>query len=299
MYKHIHVIINPVARQDRPVLAILNSIFHAAGIDWDVFITKNPGDARRLAQAAVVAGVDVVAVYGGDGTVMEAVSGLVGTEVPLAIFPGGTANVLSVELGIPGDLAEACALVCSDESVIRKVDLGQVGDDYFLLSVGVGFAAAVVEGADRESKHRFGMLAYWLSGFQALREPAMAHYRLTLDGQQIDTEGITCMIANSGNLGQLGLKLDPSIDVSDGLLDVIVIRRGDLGAFLLVAAHVVARNDAAEPIQHWQAHEISLAVDPPQTVQIDGEILGKAPLHVKVLPQAARIIVPGTHPGDS
>ncbi len=293
MVRHIHVIINPAARQERPVLGILNSQFRAAGIDWDVFVTKRVGDARRLARASALAGVDAVAVYGGDGTVMEAVSGLVGTEVPLAIFPGGTANVLSVELGIPGDLAEACALVGSDRSVVRRVDLGQVGDDFFLLSVGVGFAADVIEGADRELKQRFGMLAYWLSGFQALRGPAMARYWLTLDGQQIDTQGITCMIANSGNLGQLGLKLSPSIDVSDGLLDVIVLRRGDLGSFLSVAAHVVARNDDAEPIQHWQAREISLVVDPPQTVQIDGEILGKTPLHVKVMPQAARIIVSG------
>ena len=293
MVKHIHVIINPATRQDRPLLGILNSQFHSAGIDWDVFITKKVGDARRLAQASALAGVDAVAVYGGDGTVMEAASGLVGTEVPLAIFPGGTANVLSVELGIPGDLTEACALACSGRSAVRRVDLGQVGGDHFLLSVGVGFAATVIEGADRELKNRFGMLAYWLSGFQALREPAMARYRLTLDGQQIDTEGITCMIANSGNLGQLGLKLSPSINVSDGLLDVIVLRRGDLGSFLSVAAHVVAGNDAAEPIQHWQAREISLIVDPPQTVQIDGEILGKAPLHVRVMPQAARIIVPG------
>jgi diacylglycerol kinase family enzyme len=251
MVKHIHVIINPATRQDRPLLGILNSQFHSAGIDWDVFITKKVGDARRLAQASALAGVDAVAVYGGDGTVMEAASGLVGTEVPLAIFPGGTANVLSVELGIPGDLTEACALACSGRSAVRRVDLGQVGVT-ILLSVGVGFAATVIEGADRELKKRFGMLAYWLSGFQALREPAMARYRLTLDGQQIDTEGITCMIANSGNLGQLGLKLSPSINVSDGLLDVICSAGSILGSFLSVAAHVVAGNDAAEPI-HWQA----------------------------------------------
>jgi diacylglycerol kinase family enzyme len=77
-------------------------------------------------------------------------------------------------------------------------------------------------------------------------------------------------------------------------LDVIVLRRGDLGSFLSMAAHVVARNDASEPIQHWQAQGISLVVDLPQTVQIGGEILGKAPLHVKVMPQAAHIIVPGS-----
>src|SRR5688572_14012985 len=122
MSKRVHVIINPAAGQDRPVLGILNKAFKDAEIDWDVFITKEAGDARRFAEEAVAAKADVVAVYGGDGTVMEVANGVKNTGVPLAIFPGGTANVMSVELGIPSDLAEACALVCSDNHDIRVVD---------------------------------------------------------------------------------------------------------------------------------------------------------------------------------
>ncbi len=298
MYRRLHVIINPAAGQDRPVLGTLNSVFQPAGIDWDVFITKKPGDGRRLAKEAVKAGVDAVAVYGGDGTVMEVVSGLVGTGVPLAIFPGGTGNVVSFELGIPGDLAEACALVCRADSQIRQIDLGQIGTNYFILSAGVGFATAIVEGADRDAKDRLGVLAYFVSGLQALREPPMAHYHLTLDGRQVELEGMTCIIANSGSIGQLGLKLAPTIDVADGLLDVIVIRKGDLGALLSVAAQLVTRSDEAEPLQHWQVHEITLVTDPPQTVQVDGELFGKTPVTARVVPGAARIIVPKPVPGS-
>src|ERR1051325_9730109 len=98
--KRIYVVINPAAGQDRPVLAILNRAFRAAELDWDVGVTKVEGDAARLARAAVEAGYDVVAALGGDGTVMEVAGSLAGTEVPLAILPGGTANVMSVELGI-------------------------------------------------------------------------------------------------------------------------------------------------------------------------------------------------------
>src|SRR5919206_2640007 len=113
MSKRVQVIINPTAGQDQPILGVLTRVFHAAGVAWDVSITKKAGDARRFARAAVEAGVDVVAAYGGDGTVMEVASGLIGTTVPLAIFPGGTANVMSMELGISSDLAEASALVCN------------------------------------------------------------------------------------------------------------------------------------------------------------------------------------------
>src|SRR5438128_2386565 len=110
-FRRVHIIINPASGQDRPVLSILNDVFQPSGIDWDVSVTKDAGDGRRYALAALESGVDAIGVYGGDGTVNEVASALVGTDTPLAIFPGGTANVMSVELGIPSDLLEACALV--------------------------------------------------------------------------------------------------------------------------------------------------------------------------------------------
>jgi YegS/Rv2252/BmrU family lipid kinase len=292
MIKHIHVVVNPVAGQEKPILGTLNRVFHPAGVDWDVKVTKEAGDARRYAQEAVKSGVDAVAVYGGDGTVMETASGLIGTDVPLAIFPGGTANVMSVELGIPGDLAQASALVCGEARELRKVDMGQVNDHNFLLRVGTGFEADLVEGAPREMKDRVGNLAYVISGFQALNNSKMTRYQLTLDGKEVEIEGITCMIANSGNVGQPGLTLAPDISVSDGLLDVIVIRAGDVGSILSVVASVITRNENAGPLQHWQAREIKLVSEPSQAVQADGEILGKTPVNIRVIPQAVSVIVP-------
>ncbi|MGH2353414.1 MAG: diacylglycerol/lipid kinase family protein, partial [Chloroflexota bacterium] len=117
MYIRIAVIINPAAGQDQPVLGTFNRVFQAAGVDWEVFVTKRGGDACRYAEAATRQDFDAVAVYGGDGTVAEVASGLIGGDVPMAIFPGGTANVMSSELGIPRDLAEACALIYDQASV--------------------------------------------------------------------------------------------------------------------------------------------------------------------------------------
>src|SRR5579863_5841239 len=127
-----HVIINPISGQPQPVLYTLNSVFRAAGVNWDVSVTHERGDARRAATAAVSQGVDVVAVYGGDGTVLEAATGLLGTTTPLAILPGGTANILSVELGIPHDLEAATWIACDAESPVRKVDMGQSGEQFFI-----------------------------------------------------------------------------------------------------------------------------------------------------------------------
>ena len=120
--RRVHVVINPAAGQDEPILNTLNRVFKEAEIDWDISLTKQAGDARQQAQTAAQSGVDIVAVYGGDGTVAEVASGLLGTSIPLAILPGGTANVLSVELGIPATLALACQLICDPKATIRKMD---------------------------------------------------------------------------------------------------------------------------------------------------------------------------------
>ncbi len=291
--QRIQVIINPAAGQDRPVLAILNSALQAAGVDWDVSVTKQAGDARRYTQEAVQAGVDVVAACGGDGTVVEVASALVGSTVPLAIFPGGTANALALALGIPGDLKEAIALANAPDREVCPIDLAQLDDHYFLVGAGIGIPGAIIDSAGRDAKDRWGPLAYAVGSVQAAFQTETAHYHMTLDGQSIESEGVACAILNASNFGLPGLTLAPNVDIADGLLDVIVFRTADLGALFSLAAHVVLQNETAAPFQHWQAHEIDVVTEPPQPVQADGESLDPGPVHIRVLPQAVRVIIPG------
>lgn len=297
-YGHrVHVIINPAAGQDRPILGKLNAVFKAAGVDWDVSITKKAGDGYRLARRAVAAGVDVVAVYGGDGTISEAASGLIGSTIPLAILPGGTANILSVELGIPYDLSEAAALLC-ENSTLRVVDVGRIGQTYFVQRAGIGLEANIVVRADRDSKVRLGWLAYALSALQALSEPPSERYLLTLDGRRVETQGLACFIANSGNLGLPGFSLAPTINMGDGLLDVVVIQQADLSSLLSLAFSVMSGTPNLNAIQHWQVREVIVQAEPPQIVQSDGEIIDQTPITAKIVPQALTIIVPENSQSD-
>jgi diacylglycerol kinase (ATP) len=290
--KYARVIINPAAGRDQPVLKTLNAAFRSAGTDWDVSITKKSGDGTRLAKEAVEAGADVVVVHGGDGTVMEVASGLMGTRIPMAIVPGGTANVMSRELAIPSDLVEASTLIVSREAWVRRVDMGKVGSHYFLLRAGMGLEAAMIEAADRDLKDRLGLLAYAFTALQELASPQIATYHLMLDGQEAQAEGLACIVANSGNIGAAGISIVPDMDVSDGLLDVIVITRGDLPSLVALAASVVGGVENAPALQHWRVKKGSIRSDPPQSVQVDGEILEKTPVDVEVVPHAVRILVP-------
>ncbi len=306
--RRIHIVVNPAAGQDVPLLGTFNSVFRECDVDWNISITKKAGDAYAQARQAAEEGADVVAAYGGDGTVAEVASGLIGTNTPLAILPGGTANVMSVELGIPTDLAQACRVACGVDSILRAIDMGEVNGHHFVLRVGVGFEADMVEQADRELKNRFGVFAYLWSAVQNLTQPTISHYQLTIDGKEIETDGLTCLIANSGNLGQAGVNLLPDVDISDGLLDVIIVQQASLRSLFDILGSItglkqIAPEPTAPPsdlapdqiqqtLLHWQAKEVHLESTPPQSAQFDGELLGKVPIHCKVLPAAIQVWTP-------
>jgi YegS/Rv2252/BmrU family lipid kinase len=291
-YKSIHVIINPAAGKDEPILKTLNSTFRELNLKWEAFITKDEGDAKRFAAEAAAAGVDIVAAYGGDGTVLEVASGLRGTNVPLLILPGGTANVLSIELGVPRELPAALSLLSDPTAVLRAIDMGEVEGKLFF-HMGIGFEAKMVLGADRENKNRSGFFAYISSALKNLRNPPTANYAMLIDGQHVEAQGINCMITNFGSVGVAGLTLSKTIDFSDGLLDVIVIQDINLGAVLSAAAGAITSGDISTPLLQWQGREITIVADPPQSVTRDGEIVELKNITARVVPGAIQTLVPG------
>ena len=291
--KKLMVIINPAAGVDRPILGLLNAAMNAAGIEWDVRITHRAGDARRLAREAAQSGWDMVAAHGGDGTVMEVADGLRGSDVPFVIFPGGTGNAMAGEFGIPIDLAAAITLVASGLYDVRTIDMAAVGDQTFLLRVGIGFEADMTR-VDQELKNRFGVLAYAYNALNELRVLAPARYTITVDGQTEQVEGVSCMVANSGNMSTGGLRLSHKIDVGDGLLDVVVFTNASLLTLINVTAAVLSGADSTEQpqIMHRQGKTITVEADPPQSISIDGEQVDPMPIHARILPQSVRVVVP-------
>jgi diacylglycerol kinase family enzyme len=163
---------------------------------------------------------------------------------------------------------------------------------YFMLRAGLGFEADVVEAANREMKEKLGSLAYLASGISKLRDAKVSNYQLRIDGERIDTDGICCFIANSASLGQGGFMLVPEVDVSDGLLDVIVVRKADAGAILNVAANVLRGNENPDLMPRWKGRDIHIVAEPAQNLQADGEIIGQSPVQVRAIPGAVRVLIP-------
>ncbi|HEX9012027.1 MAG TPA: diacylglycerol kinase family protein, partial [Anaerolineaceae bacterium] len=219
------VITNPAAGQDQPFLKPVNEIFRGANLYWNVDLTMEMGDGRRLAQEAVAKGVHTVVAFGGDGTVVDVASGLVGKQVPLGILPGGTSNMMSRAFGIPQDIQAAARLIADpDAHRLYPIYIGNAGEHFFQQLVGIGMEAQMVEGADRQAKDRLGFFAYILAGLRALTSPKNARYRIEMDdGQVVEEEGVTCLIAKVGNLGIPSLeKSENTADSDSPLMDIVV-----------------------------------------------------------------------------
>ena len=291
-YPYVPVIINPASGPDRPVLSLLNAAFSQAGVDWDVYITKRAGDAREKARQLVEAGAPLVAVYGGDGTVKEVAQSLARTSTHLAIFPGGTGNALAGELSLPVDLTQAARLVCGAPAHLRPVDMGEVNGELFVLRASLGFETELLRGADRELKDRLGKLAYPAVALHQIETLTPTRYRLTVDGRAIEAEGVQCTVANSLQMGLGRLALAQGADVSDGRLDVLVLRKMDLAALAAIALSNVVGEDVSEEVQHWQAREVTVAAEPPQELAFGGTVVARTPVTIRVVAGALQVVVP-------
>jgi diacylglycerol kinase (ATP) len=277
-FKRVHIIVNPASGQTGLNLPALNKVLHDLEIDWEMFVMRNGAEASERARQAVAAGVDAVVVYGGDGTVLEVASSMSGSDIPLIIIPGGTANVLSVELGIPADQTQAALLLGGAPNAIRTLDMGSLaganpdGSDLLFFHLGMGIEGAMHENADRDAKDRSGMFAYVVGALKTLTNPTMAHYTLTLDGKVVDADGINCMITNFGSVGVPGITLSHAIDMSDGLIDVIVFQDANISSLIGAAANAVTSGELARPLLQWQAREVTVAAEPAQSIVVDGEL---------------------------
>lgn len=290
--RRIPVIVNPASGPDLPVLKLLNRAFKTAAREWELLVTKQAGDAQRLARQLREAGEPLIAVYGGDGTLKEVAAALAGSAVALAILPGGTGNALATDLGLSWELGAAVALACGPRPAIRAVDLGQLGEHVFVLRASLGLETELLRSTDRALKDQLGQLAYTLTALQKLGTITPTRYRLTIDGRVIGTEGVQCTIANSAQMGVTGLALAQGVSVSDGLLDVIVLSGVDLPALAAIATSNFLGQDLGVEVQHWQGRHIQVEADPPQAVAFGGDLIAQTPVTVRILPAALRVVVP-------
>jgi len=267
-------------------------------------ITEHAGQATGFARQAAQEGADVVLVSGGDGTVCEAVNGLVGTRTALGVLPTGTGNVWAKELGLPvftlttpNRLLVAAHLL--RESTIRAIDVGRANDRHFLLFAGLGLDATVardMEPRERATK-RLGLLPYLVAGVAVAVEFYGVRTVVVVDNKKvIKGRSLFILISNAQLYGGV-LRIAPEARLDDGLLDVVIFNGVGPQYTLRHLFSVLGGRHLQDPsVKFLRARRVMVDCAKPWPVQIDGDPIGATPMTFQVVPRALRVLIPPSAP---
>jgi len=249
------------------------------------------GDLTRLAAAARGEGFDRVVACGGDGTVREVSQGLNGSEVPLAIIPLGTANVLAREMGLPASRPLACARLAA-RGEVRAVTLGEVAGETFTFSASVGLDARTVDRVDLKMKRQTGAWAYVYCGLrESLSEPEPVFLVELATGERFEATQVFALNARHYGLGSLTLSASAGLETPT--LRVLAIR-GSVAMSLpfLLPRLFQAGLDGAPGVVAVDSEAFRVTGGSAEPVQADGDSVAVLPAEFRALPRALRLVFP-------
>jgi len=264
----------------------------AHGIAVEVIPTAGPNDAARLAGEAVSAGATDVVVRGGDGTVHEAIQGLVGANVRLMVWPAGTANVLARQLELPSRAEEAAAVLVKGKS--RRITLGCATVErtnerrYFFMLAGVGLDASVVRHVRPNLKRRVGEAAFWYAGLGHL-----AHWKPREFTVEIEGEELPATYAAIGKAPWYGggLRITPRARLDAPTFEVCVVNLHSRLRYLRLLGQAM-RGGAHEGTRGVTFRTATrVRCDGDVSVQADGELIGSLPMTFEIVPEGVEVIV--------
>jgi YegS/Rv2252/BmrU family lipid kinase len=220
------VVVNPLSgrgRYDNQIqahAALADQILTAHGYRTRVRPTAARGDARRFAQEAVADATDLVVAWGGDGTVNEVASALVGSRVPLAIVPAGSGNGLAADLGLPFEARRALEVAARGET--RPIDAGRVNGAYFFNIAGIGLDARIATRFAGRGLRRRGPLAYLQLTSAELFQYRSTSYDIECDGERWTVDAILIAVANGRQYGNR-VVIAPEARLDDGRFELVIV----------------------------------------------------------------------------
>lgn len=296
--KTVYVIFNPTSGKNDPEerKRTISDALASHGYTCQFIATTKQQGAKACAEEALAQGADLLAVSGGDGTVMEAMSALVGKDIPVAVFPAGTGNLLSINLGIPMTVPDAVHVALSGHRY--GLDLARTSDGhYFAIMGGLGMDAQMIKDSDRKAKDKLGKLAYFLAAVKNLPR-RRARVEIFLDDRPPFQRRVkSVLLANMGKITG-GLEAMPTASPNDGLLDVGILKAATVSDWLrLLGNALLGRAHQDRSLEVYQARKVILRPRRPQPVEFDGEDGGTMrELSVEIVPQAVQVLIPEDAP---
>jgi len=262
----------------------------------DFCYTRAKDDAQNYAAEIKQGEYDLVMAVGGDGTISEVVNGLMqgGSNTPLAILPAGTVNDFATFLEIPSDPYSYSRMIIEFNTL--KVDVGKAGSRYFLNVAAGGLLTDIAYKVPSESKTSLGRMAYWLEGAKDIPANIFNGLPITIESREdyFDDEALLFIIANSTSVGGIK-KLVPYAELTDGLLDVLIVSKLEFGGLLpLLGKLLIGDHLSNDNVTYFQTDRLYLSSSGTDEIRldVDGEEGDVLPLVIECIRGALTVIVP-------
>ena len=291
------IIYNPIARglsRRQHLLQRIIPVLARHGVEAKLIATTGPGSATWQVRHEIDSGSDLIIAAGGDGTINEVANGMLHTRIPLAILPGGTANVLAREMRLPRNLGEAIARMGYYRPMRMAAGALQMDENKprcFLCMAGAGLDADIVSRLNLDLKATAGKLAYYVCGFaQVFR--SLPEFEVVVDGRTyLASFALVSRVRNYG--GDLQIARRASLLRDD--FEIVLFRGTQAFHYLPYFVGVVlGRVERMKGVQVLRGSEVSCR-DPKDDnifVQVDGELAGRLPIHTRIIPDALTLLVP-------
>lgn len=252
--------------------------------------TEYAGHAIELSREAVLQKTDIVVAVGGDGTINEVASQIIGSKTILGIIPQGSGNGLARHLGIPRMIGGAMKLI--NRLHVKEIDTATINGVPFVSIAGVGFDALVAKYFAKSERRGFFSYAHLISSHFLYYKPKKYFIEFE-DGTTVKTRALFISFANSNQFGY-NTAIAPNARLRDGMLDVIVVQKPGIFDLPLVANLLLLRAiDKSKYVQSYRSGNFTVTRKKKRVVNIDGEArkMGKK-LKVKVYPLSLKVIIP-------
>jgi diacylglycerol kinase (ATP) len=282
------MLVNPHARRGPQALEVVEQLV-AGGIDVTVERFSAPSEVspdivRRAAET------DLVIVCGGDGTVAAAARGLLETGLPMGVLPLGTANDLARTLGLPLELSAAADVIVRGRT--ERIDMGEVNGHAFFNVASLGLSADLARGLTRESKRRWGRLAYAIRALQVLFAARPFHADIVNRQEQVAVRTLQIAVGNGRHYGG-GSVIHEHASIVDGHLDLYSLDPGAVWKLaLMFDTFRRGRHGVWREVQTSRCVEFDVRTRRPRAINADGDIVTQTPAHFIVRPAAIEVFVP-------
>ena len=282
-------IINPVAggKKKNEVPGLIEKHLDAAKYDYHIAYTEGVAHARTLS-ADAAGEYHIVVAFGGDGTVNEVASGLVGSTSVLGVVPFGSGNGLSRFLNIPMNVEGAIKTI--NKCRVEVIDTGTVNKQCFFNMAGMGFDAHISEVFSHGKKR--GFTSYIKSSFREVINYRSGSYHLVIEGKEYNKQAFMLSIATSSQYGN-NAHISPLASVQDGLLDVCIVKPFPLYKFIIMALRMFNKTaHQSRYVEIIRGRHMMIKRDKAGPVHLDGEpqIMG-TDVEVNIVPSSLNIIV--------